>query len=86
MKVVINKKCNVMQFVVVYRPCHPGMDWIFTFEFDSFTELFSSRNGKLLICGDFNYWVDSAHKLYSSEFMELLNTNNSENLFFSGSN
>ena len=49
-------------------------------EFDFFTESFSSRNGKLLICGDFNYWVhDPAHKPYSPKFMELLTINNFEN-------
>ena len=27
-------------------------------DFDTFIESFLSRNGKLLICGSFNYWVD----------------------------
>ena len=52
-------------------------------EFDSFIATFLSRNGKPLICGDFNYryWVDDpAHNPYSSEFMDLLNTNNFKNV------
>ena len=64
-----------MRLAVVHHPGHLGMDRIVLDEFDSFIEAFLSRNGKLLFCGDFNYWVDDpAHKPYSSEFMELLNT------------
>ena len=49
-------------------------------EFVSFFESFWSRNRKLPICGDFNYWVDNpSQKPYSPEFMELLNINNFEN-------
>ena len=56
------------------------MDRFLWRSFDSFIESFSSINGKLLICGDFNYWVDDpAHKPYSSEFVELLNISNFEN-------
>ena len=80
MVVVINKNCGVMQLAVVYRPGRPGMDWIFMDESDSFTGSFLSRNGKQLICGNFNYWInDPAHNPYSSAFMELLNINNFEN-------
>ena len=83
MKMVINKNHNIMRLAVVYRPGHPGIDQIFMDEFDSFMESFSSRNGKLLICWDFKYWVDDpANKPYSSEIMELFNLWNFENHVF----
>ena len=80
MEVVINRYRSVKQLAAVYCRDHTDMDQIFMDEFDFFIEPFSSRNGKLLICGNFNYWVDDpAHKPHSSEFMEFLNINNFEN-------
>ena len=70
----------VLQLAVIYSRGHPGMNWIFMEEFVSLIESYSSRNGKLLICGDSNYWADDpAHRPCYSEFMELLNINNIEN-------
>ena len=61
-----------MQLAVASRFGYSDMDQIFMDEF-GFVESFSSMNGKLLICGDYDYWVDDpAHKPCCSEFMELL--------------
>ena len=61
-----------MQLAVASRLGHPDMDQILMDEFD-FVESLSSMNGKLLICGDYDYWVhDPAHKPCCFEFMELL--------------
>ena len=69
-----------MLCVVVLHLGLLGMNRFLMDDFDSFTESFLSRDGKLLICGDFNYWVDDlAHKPYFFEFMELLNIINFEN-------
>ena len=77
MEVVISRNCSVLRIALVYRPGHSGTDRLFMDEFDSFIELFSSKNGRLLMCGDFNYWIDDpARKPYSSEFVELLDSNN----------
>ena len=39
-----------------------------------------SRHEKLLLCGDFNYWLDTpASKPYTEEFVGLLNANNIKN-------
>ena len=65
---------------VIYRPGHPGTDRAFMEEFGSFLEGLLSLNGKILICGDFNYWVDEPlSKPYSAEFLELLETYNIRN-------
>ena len=72
MEVVKHKNCSVVRLALFYHPGHPGMDRIFMEEFDSFSESFLSINGKLLIFGDFNYWVDGlVLKPHSSEFLEL---------------
>ena len=61
---------------MVYRPGHVGTDRIFLEEFGSFVEHFSSKNGKLLIVGNFNYWTDdSPSKPLSTEFVELADLN-----------
>ena len=80
MEVAININQQIVRIATVYRPGHPGTDRTFMNEFNSFMETFSSKNGKLLICGDFNYWVDDpTHKPYSSEFVGLFDLNNFSN-------
>ena len=77
MEVVLNRNSCAMRLALVYRPSHPGTEHLFFDEFDSFIELFSSKHEKLLICGDFNFWVDDPlHKPYSSDFVDFLDSNN----------
>ena len=55
MKVVINRNRSDMGLALVYCTGQPDVDRIFMDDCDSSIESFSSRNGKLLICGDSNY-------------------------------
>ena len=69
-----------VRLVIVYRPGHPGTDRVFIDEFGQFLESLLVIREKLVICGDFNYWLDSPLlKPYSDEFMRLLDTNNLSN-------
>ena len=78
-KMTVNSQ--TIRLAVVYRPGHPGTDIEFLAEFGAFIENFSLKQGRLLICGDFNYWVDNpTAKPYSSEFLELIEQNNFRNL------
>ena len=46
----------------------------------SFFEILSVCREKLVICGDFNYWLDNPSlKSYTNEFMSLLDINNMSN-------
>ena len=77
MEVVVHHASQVTRMGIVYRPGHPGTDREFLSEFDLFLDTFLTKNGRLLICGDFNYWVDNpSGKPYSVEFVNMLNTNN----------
>ena len=69
-----------IRMAIVYCPGHPGTDRAFMDEFGNFLEGISVHQEKFVICGDFNYWLDSPHlKPYSDEFVRLLNTNNTLN-------
>ena len=71
---------ETVQLIVVYCPGHPGTDRTFLEEFSSFLDSLLDVGGKIIICGDFNYWVDNPlSKPYSSEFLELLDINNFHN-------
>ena len=49
-------------------------------EFGQFLEILSVCQEKLVICGDFNYWLDNPSlKPYTNEFMSLLDINNMSN-------
>ena len=66
-----------MHLIVVYRPGHAGTDRTFLEEFSSFLDSLLAVRGKIVICGDFNYWIDDPlSKPYSSEFLELLDISN----------
>ena len=66
---------------MVYRPGHPGTDIDFLADFGTFLENFSSKRGRLLICGNFNYWLDDpSGKPYSPDFLELIDQNHFCNL------
>ena len=65
------------RLLIVYRPGHPGTDDDFMVDFGSLLERLLAQTEELLILGDFNYWIDDpSSKLYSLEFMELLDLNN----------
>ena len=44
---------------MLYRPGHPGTDRAFMEEFGQFLEILSVCREKLMICGDFIYWLDN---------------------------
>ena len=68
---------EVTHIYIVYRPGHPGTDLTFIEEFGAFLESLLMVTGRILICGDFNYWVDEpASKPFTIDFLELLETNN----------
>ena len=80
MEVTIKLNRHVVGLVVVYRPGHPGTDRNFMEEFGLFLEYINGKHGKHVICGDFNYWVESPSlKPYSAEFCELIDLNNFTN-------
>ena len=80
METMFSCHSETIHVYVVYRPGHPGTDRTFMEEFSSFFDGLLSVGGKILICGDFNYWVDQpASKPYSTEFLELLEVNNLKN-------
>ena len=65
---------------ILYHPGHPGTDRTFMEEFGQFLEILSVCREKLVICGDFNYWLDNPSlKPYTKEFMSLLDINNMSN-------
>ena len=71
---------EAIHIYVIYRPGHPGMDRVFMEEFGSFFDSLLEVSGKILICGDFDYWVDDpSGKPYSREFLELVEINNFNN-------
>ena len=51
--------CNAhkVRMVIVYRPGHPGTDCAFMDEFSQLLESLSMCWEKLVLCGDFNYWL-----------------------------
>ena len=80
LEMTFSLRVHSVRMVIVYRPGHPGTDRAFMDEFGQFLESFSACREKSVICGDFNYWLDSPSlKPYSSEFMRLLDTNNISN-------
>ena len=79
MEVSFSLCLQTFKLAIVYRPGHPGTDRTFMNEFGMFLEGVS-RHEKLLLCGDFNYWLDTpASKPYTEEFVGLLNANNMKN-------
>ena len=71
----VTLKLNVhnVRLAIIYRPGHPGTDHVFMDEFGQFLESLSEHREKLVICGDFNYWLDSPLlKPYSETFVRLL--------------
>ena len=62
---------------IVYCPGHPGTDHAFMEVFGKFLEILFVCREKLVICGDFNYWLDNPSlKPYTNEFISLLAINN----------
>ena len=68
---------QTFRLALIYRPGHSGTDHAFMEEFGLFLDVFLAKPGKLMVCGDFNYWVDNPiSKPFSAEFVELLDLNN----------
>ena len=77
LEVEINHQKQTYRIAIVYRPGHRGTDRIFMEEFGQFLEAFTIKSGCLIICGDFNYWIDNPTlKPFSSEFLDLICLNN----------
>ena len=77
MKIKFKSHREDVHLFVVYRPGHSGTDRTFLEEFNTFLESLLGVQGKIVICGDFNYWVDDPlSKPFSAEFLELLDINN----------
>ena len=59
-----------IRMTILYLPGHPGTYRAFMEEFGQFLEILSVYREKLVICGDFNYWLDNPSlKPYNNEFM-----------------
>ena len=69
-----------IRMAILYRPGHPGTDHALMEEFSQFLEVLSVCWEKLVICGDFNYWLDNPSlKPYTNELRSLLDINNMSN-------
>ena len=69
-----------IRMAILYHPGHPGTDRAFMEEFGQFLEILSVCWEKLVIYGDFNYWLDNPSlKPYTNEFMSILDINNMSN-------
>ena len=69
-----------IRMAILYHPGHPGTDHAFMEEFGQFLEILSVCREKLVMCGDFNFWLDNPSlKPYANEFMSLLDINNISN-------
>ena len=53
MEVKVTVNSQIIRLAVVCRPGHPGTYVDFLADFGTFLENFSSKRGRLLICGDF---------------------------------
>ena len=58
MEVSFSLCLQTLKLAIVYRPGHPGTDRTFMNEFGMFLEDVS-RHEKLLLCGNFKYWLDT---------------------------
>ena len=80
LEITFSLRLQNVRMAILYRPGHPGSDRAFMEEFSQFLETLSVCQEKLVICGDFNYWLDNPSlKPYTSEFMSLLDVNNTSN-------
>ena len=80
LKITFSFHLQNIRTAILYRPGHPGTDHAFMEEFSQLLEILSVCWEKLVICGDFNYWLDNPSlKPYTNEFMSLLDINNMSN-------
>ena len=80
MSIAFSHKSKPVKISVIYRPGHPGTDNSFLSEFNDFLEWFLSKSGTLIMCGDFNYWIDNpGAKHFTPRFIEMVNSNNCTN-------
>ena len=64
---------TVVNCAVIYRPPSSSPS-TFLDEFETFLAEFTTRRGKILICGDFNISVNNKDNPFTRKFMELLET------------
>ena len=62
-------------FVVVYRPPNSRKS-LFIQEFRTYLETVDTVGANVLICGDFNLWIEASDDYYVSEFIEMMNSFN----------
>ena len=73
LEISIQVRQSVLHLVVIYRPPITELETDFLNEFSNYCEEFVVKTGKLIICGDFNFWVDSPHlKPGTARFLNLL--------------
>ena len=80
LEITFNFHLQNIRMAISYHPGHPGTDRAFMEEFGQFLQILSVCWEKLVICGDFNYWLDNPSlKPYTNEFMSLPDVNNMSN-------
>ena len=76
LETTFNLHLQSSRIAILYHPGHPGTYRAFMEELGQFLEILSVCREKLVICGDFNYWLDNPSlKPYTIEFMSLLDVN-----------
>lgn len=70
---------NKMLIIVVYRPPNKSVS-VFLEEFGLFLETVDMVSAMVIICGDFNLWLDDPDARYVSHFVDLMATFNLMNL------
>ena len=80
LEITFSLRLQNIRMAILYHPGHPGTDHAFMEEFGQFLEILSVSREKLVICGNFNYWLGNPSlKPYTNEFMSLLDINNMSN-------
>ena len=73
MHILLNRRKCV--FVVVYRPPNSRVS-LFIQEFRTYLETVDTVGANVLICGDFNLWIEASDNYYVNEFIEMMNSFN----------
>lgn len=80
LEIEIKLRQQTVRIAVIYRPGHVNNDRGFLEKLDQYLESFLVKNGKHILCGDFNHWTDnSTAKPYTPEFLEIIDQNNLTN-------
>ena len=77
LKITFSFHLQNIRMAILYCLCHPGTDRAFMEEFGQFLEISSVCWEKLVIYGDFIYWLGNPSlKPYTNEFINQLDINN----------